>query len=138
MNDKFAKTFVDQRARMLEPSHALAKLTMAKLEQLVSLQMASLSDYADLNFNQIKAVTGISGPEDMKTYVEKQQEYLKTVAEKMAGDAQAATAISKEFAEEAREILTTGFAAEPGGPAAPAPTRPAAVTGPADETKPKK
>ncbi len=111
MNDKIFGAFGDQYSSMLMPSQELGKLAIAKMEQLVALQLASMRDYADLNLDQIKAAAAISGPDDLKDYFQKQQEFLKTVAEKMAGDAQAVAALGKEFAEEAQKIAFSGVTA---------------------------
>ena len=111
MNDKIfgaLGAFGDQYASLLGPSRELNKLAVAKMEQLVALQLASMRDYADLNLGQIKAAADIAGPDDLKDYLQKQQEFLKTVAEKMAGDAQAVAALGKEFAEEAQKIAMSG------------------------------
>lgn len=109
MNEQMFSAFTTQSASLLTPSRELGKLAIAKLEQLVSLQLASMRDYAELNLGQIKAAADISSPEDLKDYIQKQTEFLKTVAEKMAGDAQAVAALGKEFTEEAQQIAMTGF-----------------------------
>lgn len=108
MNDKIFGAFKGQPAELLGPSRELSKLTIAKLEQLVSLQLASLQEYTNLNLEQLKAAADISGPQDVQTYIAKQQDFLKTVGEKLAGDAHAIAALSKEFSEEAQKIAFKG------------------------------
>ena len=109
MSDKLLDAFTGQSAVLMGPSRELSKLTLNKLEQLASLQLASLREYTDLNLGQLKAAADISSPEDVKDYLAKQQEFLKTVGEKLAGDAQAMAMLSKEFAEEAQKIAMQGF-----------------------------
>ena len=86
------------------------KLFIAKLEQLASLQMASLREYTELNLTQMKAAAEISSPEDLQDYLGQQQEFLKTVGEKLAGDAHAMATLGKEFTEEAHKIVLGGLA----------------------------
>ena len=111
MNDKVLDTFKDQSAKLLAPSNELNKLAIAKFEQLASLQLASLREYTDLNFGQLKAAANIACADDLQAYLAKQQEFLKTVGEKLAADAQAMAALGKEFTAEAQKITFKGFAA---------------------------
>ena len=115
MNDQLFGAFKGQSAQMLEPTRELSKLTIAKLEQLVSLQLASLQEYTNLNLEQLKAASDIAGPEDLQAYVAKQQDFLKTVGEKLAGDAHAIAALGKEFSEEAQKIAFKGAPISPKG-----------------------
>jgi phasin family protein len=111
MNDQVLDTFKGQSAKLLAPSNEINKLAIAKFEQLASLQLASLREYSDLNFSQLKAASNIASAEDLKEYFGKQQDFLKTVGEKLAADAQAMAALGKEFTEEAKKITFKGFAA---------------------------
>lgn len=104
MNTQIMDSFKDQSEKLLAPSQALSKLMVGKLEQLISLQLASMGEYTELNIGQLKAAAEISNPEDLKEYIEKQRDYMKTVSEKMAGDAQAMVALVREFAQEAQQI----------------------------------
>jgi phasin family protein len=96
-------------AKLLGPSRELNKLAIAKLEQLVSLQLASLREYTDLNLSQLKAATDITDAEQLKDYIGRQKDLLKTVGEKLVADAQALAAIGKEFTQEAQKITMKGF-----------------------------
>jgi len=110
MTDQVFGSFKDQSAQLLGPPREFCKLTISKLEQLVSLQFASLREYTELSLGQLKAAADIAGPEDLKEYLGKQQEFLRTVAEKLTGDAQAMAALGREFTEEAKNIAVQGFA----------------------------
>ena len=105
-----------QSANLLGPSRELNQLTLSKLEQLLSLQFASMREYTELNLGQLKSAAEITSPEDLKAYLGKQKDFMMTVSEKLAGDAQAMAAIGKEFAEEAQKIVMGGFAAATKGP----------------------
>ena len=109
MNEKIFDAFKDQSANLLGPLRDLNKLSIAKLEQLASLQLASLREYTDLHLGQLKAASEISSPEDLKAYLSRQQDFLKTLGEKLAGDAQAMAALGKEFTEEAGKVAFKGF-----------------------------
>ena len=109
MNEKVFDAFKGQSENLLGPLRELNKLSITKLEQLASLQLASLREYTDLNLSQLKAAADISSPDDLKTYLSKQQEFLKTVGEKLAGDAQAMAALGREFTEEAGKVAFKGF-----------------------------
>lgn len=111
MNDQVFDSLKDQSAKLLGPSRELNKLALSKLEQLLSLQLASLRDYTDLNMKQLKAATGITSAGDLKDYLGLQKEFLQTVGEKLVADAQALAAVGKEFTEEAQKITLQGFGA---------------------------
>jgi phasin family protein len=111
MNPNILDSLQDQSTKLLTPSRELNKLFVAKLEQLTAMQFASLREYTDLNLSQLKAATEITTTEDLQSYFQKQQDFLKTLGEKLAADAQALVAISKEFSEEAQKIVLKGFAA---------------------------
>ena len=115
MNTQVFDTFNDQSVKLLAPPRELSKLTIDKLEQLVSLQIASLREYTDLNLGQLKAATDIAGPKDLEAYLTQHQEFVKTVGEKLAGDVQAVVALGKEFTEEAQKIAFKGIAVTPKG-----------------------
>ncbi|MCA8908292.1 MAG: phasin family protein [Rhodospirillaceae bacterium] len=107
--DHLKDQFKDQTEKFLGPTRELNKLTLSKLEQLASMQLASLRDYTEMNMRQLRAATDISGPQDLQDFFAKQQDFLKTVGEKLAGDAQAMASIGREFAEEAQKIATKGM-----------------------------
>ena len=113
MNTQLFDAFSDQSTKLLDPPRELSKLTIEKFEQLVSLQFASLREYTDLNIGQLKAAADIAGPKDVEAYLTKQQDLLKTMGEKMAGDVHAMMALGKEFTEEAQKIAFGGFALMP-------------------------
>ena len=110
MNSQIFDSLKDGPASVLGPSRELNKLFVAKLEQLASLQLASLREYTDLNLTRLRAASEISSPEDLQDYLGKQQDFLKTVGEKMAGDAHAIATLGKEFTEEAQKIVLGGVA----------------------------
>ena len=119
MNTQVFDALSGQSAQMMGPARDLSKLAIAKLEQLISLQFASLRDYSELNLSQLKAAAEISSPKDLEAFLAVQQEFMKTVSEKMAGDAQAMAAISKDFAEEFQKIAFGGMAVMPQMPQLP-------------------
>lgn len=115
MNEKMFGDFTAQVTNLLAPSRELNKLIISKLEQLTAIQLSSLREYADLNIGQLKAASEITTAEDLQEYYRKQQEFLRTLGEKLAADAQAMAAIGKEFSEEAQKIAMKGLS----GPAKP-------------------
>ncbi|MFO1101122.1 MAG: TIGR01841 family phasin [Xanthobacteraceae bacterium] len=100
---------LDQSTKLLGPSRELNKLALSKLEQLLSLQLASLRDYTDLNMKQLKAAADIASAGDLKDYIGQQKEFLQTVGEKLVADAQALAAVGKEFTEEAQKLTLQGL-----------------------------
>jgi phasin family protein len=104
MNEQMFSAFQGQSEKLLGPSRDLNKLAIAKLEQLASLQIASLREYTELNLSQLKAASDITSAADIQEYFGKQKDFLKTVGEKLAGDAQAMAALGKEFVQEAQKI----------------------------------
>ncbi len=113
MANQIFDAFKNQPANLFGPSRELNKLAVAKLEQLVRLQLASLREYSDLNLEQLKAATDINDAAGLKDYFAKQRDYLKTIGEKLVADAQAMAALGKEFTQEAQKLATKGVA-EPG------------------------
>lgn len=100
---------LDQSTKLMGPSRELNKLALSKLEQLLSLQLASLRDYTDLNMKQLKAAADIASAGDLKDYIGQQKEFLQTVGEKLVADAQALAAVGKEFTEEAQKLTLQGL-----------------------------
>jgi phasin family protein len=109
MDDKLVESLKGQSAELLGPSRELNKLIISTLEQLTTTQLASLREYTELNLGQLKAAADISSTEDLKEFLNKQKDFLKTVGEKMAADAQALAAVGKEFLEEAQKISGRGL-----------------------------
>ncbi len=108
MKDKMFDSLTNQSANLLAPSRELNKLIIEKLEQITAMQFASLREYTNLNLGQLKALSDISSAEDLKEFVGKQQELLKTLGEKMSADALAMTTLGKEFMSEAQKIVVKG------------------------------
>lgn len=111
MDDKLLGSLQGKSAELLAPSRELNKLIISTLEQLTATQFASLREYTELNLGQLKAAAEIRSTEDIQEYVRKQQDYLKTLGEKLAADAQALSAVGKDFIEQAKKLSSKGAAA---------------------------
>lgn len=109
MDNKLFGSLQGQYGDLLGPSRELNKLVISTLEQLTATQLSSLREYTELNLGQLKAAADIASVEDLQEYMNKQKDFLKTLGEKLAADAQAMAMVGKEFIEQAQKISKTSL-----------------------------
>ncbi len=87
----------------------LNRLTVAKLEKVVNLNLASLNEYAELSLERLKASLEVSDVESLKSYTEEQRELARKVSEKAVADAKALAEVGAEFNAEVRGLVETAL-----------------------------
>ncbi|EAR22031.1 phasin family protein [Nitrococcus mobilis] len=97
--------FNEQFERLLiGPTRAFMGLGVEHLEKLISVQLEATKAYTELSLQQVRAALEIREPKDFENYVQGQQEAVKTLGERVKGDAEMVVALNREFAEKAQRL----------------------------------
>lgn len=97
--------FNEQFERLLiGPTRAFMGLGMEHLEKLINIQLEATKAYTELGLQQARAALEIREPKDLESYVQGQQEVVKTLGERVKGDAEMVVALNREFAEKAQRL----------------------------------
>lgn len=95
----------EQFERLLTgPTRAFFGLGVDHMEKLVNIQLAATKAYTELGLRQVRAALAIREPKDLESYVQCQQEVVKTLGERVKGDAETVVALNREFAEKAQQL----------------------------------
>ncbi|MDN5848024.1 MAG: phasin family protein [Nitrococcus sp.] len=98
---------------LMGPTRAFFGLGVDHLEKLVNVQLEATKAYTELGLRQWRTALEIREPKDLESYVQGQQEVVKTVGERVKGDAERVVALNREFAEKAQQLAqenASGFA----------------------------
>ncbi len=90
--------------KFMAPVVKLNKLAVAKVEELVSLEIGSLNVISELSLGQLKAAVEVSDADSLKVFTESQSEVVKTIGAKLVADAKEAAKIGEAYRNEAIEI----------------------------------
>ncbi len=104
MNNEIFGDFKEQTDKFLAPAREWNKLTVAHIEKLAGLQIASLQEYAELGLGQFRVAASMNDASDVQDYVRSQSEFAKTIGEKLLADSRACAELGKEFTESAQKI----------------------------------
>ncbi len=104
MNKEIFPTLVEQTKKTLAPAQNLNRLIVDNAEKLVALQIASVQSYAALGFSHLRAALEVDDAEAFQAYIAKQNELIKSVSERLSGDAKAVAKLGSDFTEEAKKI----------------------------------
>ena len=97
LNDQFEQF-------LLGPTRAFMGLGVEHLEKLFNVQLEATKAYTQLSLQQVRASLSIREPKDLENYVQGQQEAVKTLGERVKGDAELVVALNREFAEKAQRL----------------------------------
>ncbi|MDN5870983.1 MAG: phasin family protein [Nitrococcus sp.] len=98
---------------LIGPTRAFFGLGVEHMEKLTSVQLEATKAYTELGFRQLRAALEIREPKDLESYAQGQQEAVKTLGERVKGDAEKVVALNREFAEKAQQLAqenASGFA----------------------------
>lgn len=97
--------FNEQFERLLMgPTRAFMGLGVEHLEKLLNVQLEATKAYTQLSLQQVRATLAIREPKDLESYVQGQQEVVKSLGERVKGDAELVVALNREFAEKAQRL----------------------------------
>ena len=97
--------FNEQFERLLMgPTRAFLGLGVEHMEKLLNLQLEATKAYTQLSLQQVRATLAIREPKDLENYVQGQQEVVKSLGERVKGDAELVVALNREFAEKAQRL----------------------------------
>lgn len=98
--------FNEQFERLLMGStRAFMGLGVEHMEKLISVQLEATKAYTELCLRQARAALEIREPKDLESYVQGQQEAVKTLGERVKGDTETVVALNREFAEKAQQLV---------------------------------
>ena len=86
------------------PAQKFNQLAISQVEKIVTLQMASLQNYANLGIAQWKAASEVTDPWSFLTYLTKQGATMTKIGEQVVGDAKKLSELGAYFMDEARTV----------------------------------
>lgn len=89
---------------LIGPTRAFMGLGVEHVEKLVNVQLEATKAYTELGLQQVRAALEIREPKDLENYVQGQQEVVRTLGERVKGDAEMVVALNREFAEKAQRL----------------------------------
>ncbi len=104
------KNFTDlteQSRAALEPVQKYNQLVIENFEKMTALQLSAARFYAELNIEQLKAVSEIKDLPSLTSYQSKQVELINTLTEKVAEDNARLQEQAKSFQSDVQELITT-------------------------------
>ncbi len=104
MNKEIFPTLVEQAKKTLAPAQELNRLVVDNAEKSVALQIASVQSYAALGFSHLGAALEVDDAEAFQAYIGKQNELIKSVSERLSGDAKAVAEIGSNFSAKAQKL----------------------------------
>ncbi len=104
MSKDLISSLVEESKKALGPVEAYNRLVVDTAEKVVALQIASVESYAALGFANLKALLEVHDVEALKTYIEKNNELVKSISERVVGDAKAVAELGSDFTEEVKKI----------------------------------
>ncbi len=104
MNKEIFSNFTEETKKALAPVEALNRLIVDNAEKMVALQIASVKSYYALGFANLKALLEVHDVEAFNAYIGKQNEFVKSVSERLAGDAKAVAELGSDFSAEVQKL----------------------------------
>ena len=104
MSKDIFSVLTEQTNNALAPVQQLNRLIVDNAEKLVALQIASVQSYYALGFSHLKALLEVHDTEALQAYIGKQGEFVKSVNERLAGDAKAVVELGSDFSAEVQKL----------------------------------
>ena len=104
MNKELFSTFTEETKKALVPVESFNRLVVDNAEKLVALQIASVQSYYALGFANLKALLEVHDAEAFKAYIGKHSEFVRSVNERLAGDAKAVAELGSDFNAEVKKL----------------------------------
>jgi phasin family protein len=104
MNKETPNALVEQTKKALAPAQELSRLVVDNTEKLVALQLASLQSYVALAFSQLKEALEVDDAETFQKYIAKQNELVKSVGERFAGDTMTVVELGRDLSAKALKL----------------------------------
>lgn len=92
--------------KSLEPSKAIAEMTMKGFETMVSFNTDLYNKYTTMTLESTKAAMEVSDVESAQEYLTQQSENAKAAFETIVADAKTAVEMGQSYSEEFKALLT--------------------------------
>ncbi len=106
-NEKNAEQATDQFEKTVaEPVRAYGALTTDYFEQLFSAQFDAVRAFADTSLEQSRSWLEVKDSDSFQKMIEKQQQAVKEMSERLKEDADKIKALSQEYLKETQELTS--------------------------------
>ncbi|WP_053070698.1 phasin family protein [Halomonas sp. PR-M31] len=86
------------------PARSIAGKMLDYTQKLTNVQRESFSAYSEIGFRQMRSALEIRNSEDLRNYMEEQQDAARKVAEQMKSDMEEINSINQEFMQKSQEV----------------------------------
>ncbi|MCG6658469.1 phasin family protein [Halomonas campisalis] len=99
------KQYTEQlESLFIGPARAYAALTVDYSEKLINAQLEAGKSWADANLAQLRSLLTVKSAEDLRIYMEGQQNVAKELAERLKRDADKVVALQQDFVQQSQKL----------------------------------
>ncbi|RUR55717.1 phasin family protein [Vreelandella populi] len=97
MNQQFDNVF-------MAPARAYAALTIDYAEKILNAQMEASQAYTDAGIQQLRQLSSVKDPQELRRYMEGQQQVVKQMAERAKGDADKVVSLQQDYFQKSQKL----------------------------------
>ncbi|RUR40720.1 phasin family protein [Vreelandella populi] len=97
MNQQFDNVF-------MAPARAYAALTIDYAEKMLNAQMEASQAYTDAGIQQLRQLSSVKDPQELRRYMEGQQQVVKQMAERAKGDADKVVSLQQDYFQKSQKL----------------------------------
>ena len=86
------------------PASSFAGKMLDYTEKLANVQREALDTYTEIGFRQMRSAIEVRSADDLRNYMEEQQEAAKKAGEQMKSDMEKIQSINQEFMQQSQEL----------------------------------
>nr|WP_298412865.1 phasin family protein [uncultured Halomonas sp.] len=86
------------------PARSIASKMIDYTQKIASVQREAFDTYSEIGFGQMRSALEVRNSEDLRSYMEEQQEAAKKVSEQMKSDMEKVSSINQEFMQQSQEV----------------------------------
>nr|WP_299245465.1 phasin family protein [uncultured Halomonas sp.] len=86
------------------PGRSIAGKMLDYTQKLTNVQREAFDTYSEIGFRQMRSALEVRNSEDLRSYMEEQQEAAKKVGEQMKSDMEKVSSINQEFMQQSQEL----------------------------------
>ncbi|WP_253272885.1 phasin family protein [Halomonas sp. PR-M31] len=98
MNQQFQSLFFG-------PMRSYATLTVEYAERVLNTQYEFAKAYSNASFSQARSMLNIKNSDDLRSFVESQQQVAQKMGERLKDDTKKVVAMNQEFAEKSQQLV---------------------------------
>ncbi|RUR30509.1 phasin family protein [Vreelandella nanhaiensis] len=97
MNQQFDNVF-------MAPARAYAALTIDYAERMLNAQMEASQAYTDAGIQQLRQLSSIKDPQELRHYMEGQQQVVRQMAERVKDDADKVVSLQRDYFQKSQKL----------------------------------